>query len=99
MAPPNEERRASESGRWDKVIDHMATQTNEMKYTRADIKEIKESLGGTNVLELRKTVTGHTETFNKMRGGAKVVGYFGGFIGTLYVFIKGLPLLKGLFNG
>ncbi len=71
--PPQEERRADDSGRWDQIISHMATQTAETKNMGSDIKEMKDNMGTTNILELRNKVGEHSTFINRLKGGGVVI--------------------------
>ncbi len=73
MGEETEDRRAGDSGRWDKVIGHMATQTAEMKNVTAVITEMKGNMGTTNILELRNKVGDHSTFINRLKGGGVVV--------------------------
>ncbi len=104
MAQP--ERRASESGKWTAIEEHMKNQTVEMtkqtihaEYTGNRLLAIEKSMDGTDVGEMREVVTGHTATFNKMKGGAKVTGVIAGSGGAIWAFVEGLPFIKRIFGG
>ncbi len=71
MAQP--ERRASESGKWTAIEEHMTAQTLHMEYVRKDIGAVKKSLDGTDVRQLRDKVGEHSTFINRLKGGGVVV--------------------------
>ena len=100
------DRRDIDSGRWEKLTEQLTEQTVQMtkqtvhaKYTADRLTNIEDSLGGTNVLELRQTVSDHTATINKAKGIAKGVSGITAIGLAILAFIKGLPLIRGLFHG
>ncbi len=85
-----DERRSGDSGKWDEIISHMATQTAETKNMGANIKEMKDNMGTTNILELRNKVGEHSTFINRLKGGGVVI--IGGWA-AIKLYLSNLPKL------
>jgi len=71
----DDDRRVMEIEKWNKLEKHMTAQTIHGEYTNKRLTAIEESLGGTNVLELRKTVSKHSTTINRGKGALALLTF------------------------